>query len=423
MKKNPVISLLLLVLFSIFTINSIFGQVVTLINHPPTDGSVGQCLILDQKIWMGTAMYSTIYHYSGSSWSEGYVVSLGKMSGAKGSNGEDLVYQLDYASRFHKWDGAINKWVFIPNTPNDLVGGYAPDLKVVDETHIYLLANYCYAEYPRLYRYTGSEFIELFVDSCSTYYEDFLYADTEKVIFSRKQKSNVGSGILSCYYLEEDIVVDLVTIPNITGITNIKSVNGEDFFILARFGKVYHYNINTQILRNLIVLPQEGHYGAIEVASDNRTLFVGGTRGITKIWTSDQGEVCSQEIYSFSSNNLYVQSSSSHNDKMIFGGIIGTYYEGGGGISYLISIDYTTGVIETTLPDIHIFPNPSADWIQIDGLKETSHIQIFDIAGKLVLSQECQIEETINISDLNTGMYIVHVQNSEGVFSTKLIKE
>jgi len=415
MKKNPVISSLLFIFISIFTINGVFGQVVTLINHPPTDGSVNQCLILDQKIWMGTAMYSTIYHYSGSSWSEGYVVSLGKMSGAKGSNGEDLVYQIDYASRFHKWDGAINKWVFIPNTPNNLVGGYAPDVKVVDETHIYLLANYCYAEYPRLYRYTGNEFIELFVDSCSTYYEDFLYADTEKVIFSRKQKSNVGSGILSCYYLEEDRVVDLVTIPNITGIRNIRSVNGEDFFILARYGKIYQYNINTQILRSVIVLPQDEHYAAIEVAGDNRTLFIGGTGGITKVLIQDEGEAISQVIYSISDNNLFIQSSSSHNNKMIFGGIFEP--------SFLIVIDCTTGVIETIIPDIYIFPNPSADWIKIDGLKETSHVQIFDIAGKLVLSQECQIEETINISDLNTGMYIVHVQNSEGVFSTKLIKE
>jgi hypothetical protein len=415
MKKNPVISSLLLVFFSIFTINGVFGQVVTLINHPPTDGSVGQCLILDQKIWMGTAMYSTIYHYSGSSWSEGYVVSFGKISGAKGSSGEDVIYQIGPDSRINKWDSSTNTWLSIPNPPNNLVGGYAPDVKVVDETHIYLLANYCYAEYPRLYRYTGSEFIELFVDSCSTYYEDFLYADTEKVIFSRKQNNNVGSGVLSCYYLEHDIVVDLVTIPNITGITNIKSVNGEDFFILARYGKVYHYNINTQILRSVIVLPQDEQYAAIEVAGDNRTLFIGGTGGITKVLIPDEGEAISQVIYSISDDNLFIQSSSSHNDKMIFGGILGS--------PSLIVIDCTTGVIETTLPDIHIFPNPSTDWIKIDGLKETFHVQIFDIAGKLVLSQECQIEETINISGLNAGMYIVHVQNSEGVFSTKLVKE
>lgn len=108
-----------------------------------------------------------------------------------------------------------------------------------------------------MYRYTGTAFVELFVDT-STYYEDFLYADTAKVVFSR-----VHSSTLSCYSIAEDTVYDLVTIPDIEGIRNIKSVNGRDFFILSREGNLYRYNICNQVLVDLIICPEteRGWYG------------------------------------------------------------------------------------------------------------------------------------------------------------------
>ena len=71
---------------------------------------------------------------------------------------------------------------------------------------------------------------------------------------------------------------------------------------------------------------------------------------------------------------------------------------------------------------INVYPNPSKDWIKIDGLTELSNIQIFDITGKLILSQEYQADDRIDISNLTVGMYILNIRNSEGVSSKKIIK-
>jgi hypothetical protein len=105
---------------------------------------------------------------------------------------------------------------------------------------------------------------------------------------------------------------------------------------------------------------------------------------------------------------------------MIFAGVYGSYELQ---TAQHVIIDYTTGVVETVLPNINIYPNPSKDWIKIDGLTESSNIQIFDITGKLILQQEYQVDDKIDISSLTTGMYILNIRNSEGVSSKKIIKQ
>ena len=70
-----------------------------------------------------------------------------------------------------------------------------------------------------------------------------------------------------------------------------------------------------------------------------------------------------------------------------------------------------------------LYPNPSKDWVKIDGISEVSDVQIFDITGKLVLLQEYQVDDRIDISNLTVGMYILNIRNSEGVSSKKIIKQ
>lgn len=397
--------------FSIFLINGLVGQIVNVAPNPSTTQHLDQCVLLDQKIWLGSSGEYPTFYYSGSSWIENYDCQSGYISGAKGSNGEDVVYQI-YQELYH-WNNISGKWNIISGRPSNFQG--SAKIKVVDENNIYLLTN-SYA-FPRLYRYTGTAFVELFVDT-STYYEDFLYADTAKVVFSR-----VHSSTLSCYSIAEDTVYDLVTIPDIEGIRNIKSVNGRDFFILSKEGNLYRYNICNQVLVDLIICPEteRGWYGnTMEVASTNRLIFLGGTKGIKKVWISNNGDPISQIIYTPANSSWEVLSSSHYGSRMIFAGFLGDYSLMTGAH---IVIDYTTGVVETSLPDINIYPNPSKDWVKIDGLTELSDVQIFDITGKLILQQEYQIDDRIDISNLTVGMYILNIRNSEGVSSKKIIKQ
>ena len=71
-----------------------------------------------------------------------------------------------------------------------------------------------------------------------------------------------------------------------------------------------------------------------------------------------------------------------------------------------------------------IYPNPSHNEIFLrntDGL-ETTHITIFDMAGKIVSKLETA-DQQVDISQLQRGAYIIQVKNSAGIFeTTRLIK-
>ena len=84
----------------------------------------------------------------------------------------------------------------------------------------------------------------------------------------------------------------------------------------------------------------------------------------------------------------------------------------------------STTLSNTVIDDINLIlsPNPSVDFITIN--KDADLIEIYDIAGKKLLSFNNIIEnQQLDINQLQTGYYIVKVYNNESVESRKLIKK
>ena len=398
-------------------VNGIVGQVVNVAPNPSTTQYLRTALLLDQELWLADDGFPTFY-YSGSSWTEEYTCSPYTISGVKNQTGQNIVYAFGDDSygdnNLFKWSNVSKKWGVVPNRPYYLQ--YGAEMKVVNENCVYLLSQASVSS--KLWKYTGTSFVELYSDTVLCIFENFLYADNSQVIFSRR-----NSGALLRYDVEQDTVYDLVTVPDIEGIKDVKSADGMNFFILSREGNLYRYNINNQVLINLIICPngERDWYGnTMEVASTNRLIFLGGSKGIKKVWISNNGDPISTVIFSLTNSAHTFLSSSHYGSRMIFAGVYGSYELQ---TAQHVIIDYTTGIVETSLPDINIYPNPSKDWIKIDGLKESSDVQIFDITGKLILQQEYQIDDRIDISSLTTGMYILNIRNSEGVSSKKIIKQ
>jgi len=74
---------------------------------------------------------------------------------------------------------------------------------------------------------------------------------------------------------------------------------------------------------------------------------------------------------------------------------------------------------------ISIYPNPAKDKITIeisDG-NSVNNIEIFDISGKLILSQTILMKNNFGISSLEPGIYIIKVSGNSGVFIGKVIKD
>jgi hypothetical protein len=74
---------------------------------------------------------------------------------------------------------------------------------------------------------------------------------------------------------------------------------------------------------------------------------------------------------------------------------------------------------------ILIYPNPSKDFITIDGGVLPRSVKFFDSMGRMVINELASNNElrTIDISSLSKGLYILEIENeSNSVTKTKLIK-
>ncbi len=71
------------------------------------------------------------------------------------------------------------------------------------------------------------------------------------------------------------------------------------------------------------------------------------------------------------------------------------------------------GVNNKENANISIYPNPSSDVLHFEGfnVNETNQVSIFDLQGKLVERYELNGNGSINIQNLNKGMYLVKVAN------------
>ncbi|MFN0177099.1 MAG: zinc-dependent metalloprotease [Saprospiraceae bacterium] len=92
---------------------------------------------------------------------------------------------------------------------------------------------------------------------------------------------------------------------------------------------------------------------------------------------------------------------------------------GGGG-------DRNSITANTATNDLQVYPNPAADQIQIAGLNGYAEVSITDVSGKTVFQKKASwvspTPETIDISNLLPGLYLVSVNQGQSVQQTKITK-
>ena len=69
------------------------------------------------------------------------------------------------------------------------------------------------------------------------------------------------------------------------------------------------------------------------------------------------------------------------------------------------------GIEDIKNSNIKIYPNPTNNIINIEGLtkNENNTIQIFDVQGKLVITKTIAEKGTIDLSELNKGVYVIKI--------------
>jgi hypothetical protein len=68
---------------------------------------------------------------------------------------------------------------------------------------------------------------------------------------------------------------------------------------------------------------------------------------------------------------------------------------------------------------INIFPNPAGNILNISGVKEVSDVKIYSISGQLLVDVT---SDSIDISMLTAGIYLVSINTASGKVTRKLIK-
>ncbi len=84
----------------------------------------------------------------------------------------------------------------------------------------------------------------------------------------------------------------------------------------------------------------------------------------------------------------------------------------------------TTGIDQKTLDNaFNIYPNPSSNNFHIDytGVNGEAVVYVYDINGRLVLSQNMNGKTIIDASSLNDGIYNVNITNNDGVVNKRLV--
>lgn len=92
---------------------------------------------------------------------------------------------------------------------------------------------------------------------------------------------------------------------------------------------------------------------------------------------------------------------------------------------YKLPFEQTLGIDDFENVSFTIYPNPSAGIINVESSVVANDIKIYSMTGKLLHSQVLnEMRSTVNISSLTRGIYVVHINLSNGTTQkAKLIKK
>lgn len=99
--------------------------------------------------------------------------------------------------------------------------------------------------------------------------------------------------------------------------------------------------------------------------------------------------------------------------------------------SILIQENLSAGIMDiaNTADSWNVYPNPSADKINIESLDATAEmksLQLYDVTGKLIKSfsyETISQSQSIDIADLQSGVYVLNIQTDKNRITKKFIKQ
>jgi hypothetical protein len=82
----------------------------------------------------------------------------------------------------------------------------------------------------------------------------------------------------------------------------------------------------------------------------------------------------------------------------------------------------STGFEDAYVPEIEVFPNPSSDLMIIKGASPSSEYSIYNIDGTLLKTTLLNSSNTLSISDLASGMYLLEIKTDRLIMRKKIVR-
>ncbi|MGA9636989.1 T9SS type A sorting domain-containing protein [Flavobacterium sp.] len=88
----------------------------------------------------------------------------------------------------------------------------------------------------------------------------------------------------------------------------------------------------------------------------------------------------------------------------------------------MLKYDSTLGIKNHNAFEFAVYPNPVQEVLNIQTQETLLSVQIIDASGRVVLTQN-KPSESINVSSLNKGIYVLRLASEKGISSSKIVKK
>lgn len=92
-----------------------------------------------------------------------------------------------------------------------------------------------------------------------------------------------------------------------------------------------------------------------------------------------------------------------------------------GGPNFDPEDDATASVNDFFSSKISVYPNPANEFVKISSELEINNVEVYNLLGKRIISTAKLVDNTLNVSSLSSGVYLIKLTSGEAVASKKLI--
>jgi len=88
----------------------------------------------------------------------------------------------------------------------------------------------------------------------------------------------------------------------------------------------------------------------------------------------------------------------------------------------LKEVERISGIKSTTFQNVKLYPNPTQNNIHIDGLPNQSMVSLYDLSGKLIMTQSIIADNYVLQLPDNAGVYIVNINSNGYSYTERVVK-